>query len=222
MVLESKQTTVAYRCPHCGAGVLSMVNVFSLGGDMIKLKCDCHKSEMTVVKQSDGKVRLTVPCIACPKPHTFVLSPTVFFGKEEFFLQCPYSDINIGFIGEENHVKAELARSELELLELMEKSGISDLSMLRGEEEDEEWEDDGCDPEMLQAVLFVLHELDNEKKIYCRCEATDEYDPEKYEFEVSDGGVTVKCRDCGAKSFISAGNYLDSYAFLDAESLRLE
>ena len=218
MVLDSKQTTVAYRCPHCGAGVLSMVNVFSLGADMIKLKCDCHKSEMTVLKQSDGKIRLSVPCIICPKLHTFVISPSIFFGKEEFFLQCPYSDVNIGFIGEENHVKAELARSELELLELMEKNGISDLSALHGEDEEEYF----SDPEMLQAVLFVLRELDEEGKIYCRCDRSDEHDEEKYEFEVQKGRVLVRCRDCGAQAFISADNSLDAYAFVDADSLQLK
>ena len=49
MVLESKQTTVAYRCPHCGAGVLSAVGMFSLAADMVKLKCSCGKSELEMV-----------------------------------------------------------------------------------------------------------------------------------------------------------------------------
>ena len=60
MVLESKKTTVAYRCPHCGAGVMSLVDMFSLHADMLKLKCSCGESEMTMVKAADGKVRFTV------------------------------------------------------------------------------------------------------------------------------------------------------------------
>ena len=55
MVLESKQTTVAYRCPHCGAGVLSAVGMFSLAADMVKLKCTCGQSEMEIVYSKDGK-----------------------------------------------------------------------------------------------------------------------------------------------------------------------
>jgi len=58
MVLNPKETTLAYRCPHCGAGVMSIVGLFTLTADMLKLKCDCGKSELTVV-YSDGKVRLT-------------------------------------------------------------------------------------------------------------------------------------------------------------------
>ena len=43
MILDVKQTTAAYRCPHCGSGVMSAVGLFSLTGaaDMVKLKCDC-------------------------------------------------------------------------------------------------------------------------------------------------------------------------------------
>ena len=121
MVLENKQTTVAYRCPHCGAGVMSLVGIFNLSADMLKLKCSCGHSEMTVVLRKDGQVRFTVPCILCPKPHNFTVSSKIFFGKELFVLPCPYSDINICMMGETNHVKAELSRTELELMELLEK-----------------------------------------------------------------------------------------------------
>ena len=37
MVLQQKQTTVAYRCPECGSIVLSLVGVFALSADMIRL-----------------------------------------------------------------------------------------------------------------------------------------------------------------------------------------
>ena len=49
MILEPKKTTVAYRCPECGAGVLSVVDIFALSANRVKLKCDCGKSEMDVV-----------------------------------------------------------------------------------------------------------------------------------------------------------------------------
>lgn len=196
-----------------------MVDVFSLGADMIKLKCDCHKSEMSIVKQGDGKIRLTVPCILCPKPHTFVVSPAIFFGKEQFFLQCPYSDINICFLGEQNYVKAELARCELELLDIMEKNGISDFSALHNDEEEDE---DLPDPEIQQIALFVLHELEAEGKIYCRCEHKEEISEDKYELEIRNDGILVRCRDCGAQRLISTDNYLDAHAFLYTDSLHLE
>ena len=63
MIIEPKKTAVAYRCPDCGAGVMSVVGVFSLSAEMLKLKCSCGHSEMSMVRTSDGKIRFTVPCL---------------------------------------------------------------------------------------------------------------------------------------------------------------
>jgi hypothetical protein len=186
MVLDPKQTTVAYRCPHCGAGIMSAVGLFALTADMIKLKCTCGKSEMSVVYSKDGKVRLTVPCILCAKPHTFTLNSSLFFGKDLFTMSCPYSDINIACIGETNQVKAELARGELELLDLMEKSGMKDFDAFHNDEEAL------TDPQILEIVMFVINDLDAEGKIYCKCDPTD--NGRQYDAEVQENGVLVTCR----------------------------
>ena len=220
MVLETKQSTVAYRCPSCGNGVMSVVDTFRLSADMIKLKCDCGKSEMTMVKQSDGKIRLNVPCIVCPKPHSFLLSPNVFFGKDEFFLQCPYSDLDVCFLGDMDHVKANLARSEYELMKMMDESGVNDLSVFR--DANEEDPDAALDSELTQSVIFILSELEAEHKIFCKCEHRENDDEEKYGYEVQSGGVLVKCRDCGAERLIPTDNSLNTHAFLDADALYLE
>lgn len=222
MVLENKKTTVAYRCPACGSGVMSAVDIFLLGAPMIKLKCDCGGSEMTVVKQNDGKIKMTVPCLFCPRPHSFTLSSDIFFGKDDFFLNCPYSDMDVGFIGDTDHVKADLAKNELELMELMEKSGISDLGAFRRANEEDP--DEALDSELTQSVLFVLSELEAEGKIFCRCEHAKDgvVDEEKYGFEVNAGSVTVRCRDCGAECTIPTDNSLKTHAFLDADLIYLE
>ena len=220
MVIEKKQTTIAYRCPKCGAGVMSMVDVFTLSAPMIKLKCSCGASEMTIIKQNDGKIRLTVPCIACPTPHSYLLSSNVFFGKDEFFLQCPYSDMNVCFLGEMEHVKANLAKSEFELIKLMEEYGISDLSVFG--EANKQDVDDSLDSEQTQNVVFVLSELEAENKIFCKCSHQNEVDEGKYGYEIMSEGVLVKCRDCGAERLIPTDNSLNTYAFLDADELHLD
>lgn len=220
MVLDKKQTTIAYRCPHCGAGVMSMIDVFTLSAPMIKLKCDCGGSEMTIVKQSDGKIKLDVPCIICPKPHSYIVSPGVFFGKDEFFFQCSYSDLDVCFLGEMEHVKANLARGEYELIKLMDEHGVSDISSFR--KANEENLDEALDSELTQNVIFVLSELEAENRIFCRCEHSSAPDEEKYGFEVHSGSVVVRCRDCGAERSIPTDNSLNTHAFLDADALYLE
>ena len=214
MVLNSKQTTLAYRCPHCGTGVMSLVDPFALSADMVKLKCDCGKSEMTAIYSNDGKVRLTVPCIFCPKPHTFTVSSGVFFGKELFVLPCPYSDINIAMTGEVNNVKAELARSELELLQILEDNGLDSFAALH-----QQGERELSDPQIFDIIMFVINELDAEGKIYCHCENEGEGD---FEVEVLDDGIKVSCKRCGASRVIPTDGLLAANAFLNADSLYLE
>ncbi len=215
MVLNTKQTTVAYRCPHCGAGVMSAVGIFSLSADMLKLKCDCGNSEMTVVYTNDNKIRLTVPCIFCPKPHTFVVNSSIFFGKDLFVLPCPYADINIAMMGEMNKVKAELARTELELLDILEESGVESFSALHQNEGDSSF----TDPQILDIIKFVINDLDAEGKIYCRCEGGEESD---LEVEILDDGVRVTCKRCGASRLIPTDGFLAANAFLNSDCLYLE
>ena len=211
MILEPKKTTVAYRCPECGAGVLSIVGMFSLSANRLKLKCDCGKSELDVVLQDD-KVRLTVPCIFCRKPHVFTVNKQIFYGRDLVVIPCPYSDINICCMGEENHVRAELARSELELLDMLEENGISDFSAFGGDGEVLP------DPQVFEIIMFVIHDLEAEGKIYCRCpDGEGEYDA-----EMTDGGIRIFCRKCGAQSIIPTDSLIGAHDFLNCDSLHLE
>lgn len=215
MVLEPKKTTVAYRCPHCGSGVLSAVSPFSIGADMVKLKCQCGKSEMSIVFGKDNKVRLSVPCMLCPKPHSFTVTSSLFFGKDVFLLPCPYSDINICFMGDMNRVKAELSKTELELLDILEKSGIEGgLDAIRAADEAEILPD----PQIYDIIMFVIKDLEDEGKIYCHCEE----EAGEYEAEVLDYGIKVRCKKCGAEQTIPTDSLLAANAFLNADSLHLE
>ncbi len=218
MVLDVKQTTVAYRCPHCGAGVMSVVGIFSLSADMIKLKCDCGHSEMTMVYTNDKQIRLTVPCIFCPKPHTFTVSSSIFFGKELFVLPCPYSDMNIAMMGEVNNVKAELARTELQLLDMLEESGIDSLDVFRNAMDGDE-EKTLTDPQIFDIIMFVIKDLDAEGKIYCNCKDGEEGD---LEVEVLEDAIKIYCKKCGASRTVPTDGYLAANAFLNIDSLTLE
>ncbi len=216
MVVSPKQTTVAYRCPHCGTGVMSAVSLFHLRGNMVRLKCTCGQSMMEIEPAADGKVRLCVPCIICPKPHRYTVSEKIFFGEELFVLPCAYSDINIAMMGDTNHVKAELARTEMQLLDLMEKSGISDFSALH-----QEADEVVSDPQVLEILTFVIRDLDDEGKIYCNCERGEGFEGD-YELEVLPAGVRVTCKRCGATKLLPANSLLDAHEFLNADSLTLE
>ena len=212
MVLDTKQTTVAYRCPHCGAGVMSVVGVFSLSAQMMKLKCSCGQSEMSMVRTSDGKIRFTVPCMLCPSPHTFTVNSSVVFSKELFLLPCPYSDINIAVMGNEDHVKAELSRSELELLDMLEKNGLDSFESLRADAF-------LTDPQVLDIITYVIRELDEEGKIECDCPSDTEGE---YEIEFLADSLRISCKCCKAEKKINVGSLMQAHALLEADKLTLK
>ncbi len=211
---------IAYRCPECGAGVLSVVDPLTLcrrssGTDMLRLKCSCGHSEMTVEKPGDGQVRITVPCMLCAKPHVFTFKPEIAMGQDCFTLNCPLSAIPVCYLGEMEHVKAQLAADELELLKILEENGADDFKTLRAEEE----RGRTCDPEMLQSVLFVAHDLAEEGKIVCACE--ERPDPGAFVIEATEEGVRVACPHCGAERVLPCDFSPAAYAFLDADRLLL-
>ena len=213
MILDPKKTTLAYRCPSCGAGIMSVVGLFNLTADMVKLKCDCGQSAMTVSYTKDSKVRLSVPCVLCPNPHHFTISTSVFFKDELFVLPCPYSDITIAVTGEENRVKAELSRSELELIELLEKSGIDSFDELHRDQGFE------SNPEIEEIVTYMIRELDEEGKIECLCPPELEGD---YEIEFIGETLIIRCKRCGAQKEINLGSTIQAHALLKADKLTLD
>lgn len=220
MLLNNKETTLAYRCPHCGAGVLSMTGIFSLSGDMLKLKCSCGNSELLIEKNADGKIRLVVPCIVCAKPHVYVLGQNQFFRRGEgdaFRLGCPYTGLDLCFVGEKNDVQAALQAADDALLALMRDAGLEDIEQLHAG--DEMLEAREQDPQVADIVRYAIRELDDEGKIKCNCQNNAIAD---YQFRLHDGDLTVWCEECGATLTIPMPGLSAAEHFLQRDSLTLK
>ncbi len=211
MVLDKKETTIAYRCPECGSSVVGLVGIFTLTADMIRMKCPCGKSELEVLYTKDKKIRLSVPCFLCPTPHSYMLSSQIFFEKDIFTLPCSYSGIDICFIGKSECVKEAMENSERELVELLEDTDINTLTENRGQNIEL------SDPQVFDIVMYVVHELADEGKIKCKC-----LDGGDYEVEIHDDHLTVVCRDCGASVDIATNSITSATDFLGAEELILK
>ncbi len=211
MILDQRKTTLAYRCPSCLGVTTSMIGAFSLSGDLFKLKCDCGNSSLSVEKMRDGKFRLTVPCLACPKPHNYILSREVFFGSDVFVIPCSVCGIDICFIGKENEVSSAIKQSNDEIAKLL---GDASIESLKADEN----ENALPDPQILDILSFVIADLNDEGKIYCRC-------PEghgDYELSVGADTVAVRCKCCGASKELNARSISFANDFLTADSLHLK
>lgn len=210
MVLDQKQTTIAYRCPECGAAVMSMVGVFALTADMIRLKCPCGGSELEIVYTRDKKIRLNVPCFACPSPHSYMISSQTFFEKELFMLPCAYSGLDICFVGKSDRVQKAMEESEKELMELLGDTSFQDFAEQRGEK------GEISDPQIMDIVHYVIRELEEESAITCACP-----DGGDYEVEMQEDKLVVRCKQCGCKAEIPTNSLLAAQDFLNCDELEL-
>ncbi|MBR2443951.1 MAG: hypothetical protein IKB27_00950 [Clostridia bacterium] len=209
MILNQKQTTLAYRCPACYGVPTSIVGAFSLSGSLFKLKCSCGGSHLQVEKTNDGKLRLTVPCLACPQPHSYTISNEVFYGSDIFLLPCSVCGIDLCFIGKEDKVKEAIEISNEEILKALNGAPIESIK----EEGDEYF-----DPQILDIVTYVISDLGSEGKIHCRC-------PEgqgSYKCDIYNDHATVRCENCTASLDVDITSTMKAHDFLNADELTLK
>lgn len=222
MVIEQKQTHIAYHCPHCGMAVLGYVGEFALAADMLKIKCDCGKSALTVTYTNDKKIRLSVPCLFCENPHHFVVSQDLFFKKDIFLLGCPYMGMDVCFIGKPEELQLALNESAKQLNDFFEKNGL----VLPANEE--KGEADGTteapveteeeilpDDSVYDIIHFLVKDLEADRAIDCPCGTGP------YETEILPGGIRVFCAECGAEYFFAVESVSQAEAFLQLNELTL-
>lgn len=117
-MIKDKKTTIGYHCPACGLSIINKIDIFSMGDSLLKLKCYHNDSELLIQITRDKKIRLTVPCLVCPTPHTYMLNSDAFFTRDLFALTCTYTAINICFFGQGAKVIEEMKKNEEELMKL--------------------------------------------------------------------------------------------------------
>lgn len=224
MILDSKETTIAYRCPKCGKFIFGIVGIFTLSGDLIKLKCDCGGSELKIAYTSDDKLRITVPCLFCPAPHNYLLTSGAFFDRDILSLSCTYSGLDVCFIGEKDKVSQAAREADLQLLDLLEDAGFDDLeAFMQGknsvEGEDNVDEDYRIDYAQIEDVVrFMLAELKEDGDIECGC---NDKEPD-CDFDFKGDSVVIYCRKCGYEKRIPMSSTLAANAFLHTDVLTLE
>ncbi|MHB1151040.1 MAG: hypothetical protein ACYCWE_00780 [Eubacteriales bacterium] len=221
MIIGAKETTVAYRCPSCGSYIMSLVGIFSLSGDLIKLKCSCSGSELNVTYTSDGKIRLTVPCIVCPHDHNYVISSNTFFGRELFKLSCAYTGVDVCFIGSKDAVMRAADESEKELMRLLEESGLDDFDRLKTEDTAGSGGLFGDAATLYDMSRFLLHELADEDKVVCRCKKGEAGDYELALVGDEEDSVRFICDKCGSSACYPAAELFFSDGSIRLESLYL-
>ena len=214
MLLEQKQRNIAYRCPSCGVPTVGLVGKFALHANMLRLRCTCgEESSLDINITGDKKIRLSVPCLFCKQNHNYVVSESLFFDKDSFFLNCPYSGMDIAFIGTEDKVTEALERTGAELERLLASLEAKELSDIQPEDMSED--EILPDPAVYDTLRFVVKDLEDEGKIICPC-GDGEYD-----LRFAPGGVEVYCQKCGATYKFTATTPAVAEEYLSVDEIKL-
>ena len=221
MILNSKETTVAYRCPKCGKMVFSVVGVFTLSGDMFKLKCGCGESELVIQYTPDRKIRLTVPCVVCGNPHSYVISSKTFFEEDVFHMSCPYAAVDICLAGEHTQLIEAAKQADEDFLTLLREAGVEDFdTFISAKEQDDDTHGGQYpDPELQSIVHFMLCELEDEGNIKCRCQNGGHYE---FKFVGNKlDNVLIWCTECAASVTVPMTDPESANEFLHTDKLTL-
>ena len=215
MAVLPTQRHIAYRCPDCGEAVVGLVGRFALSANMLRLKCSCG-SEMSLDMNiiSGEKIRLSVPCLYCRQNHSYVVSEALFFDKDRFLLNCPYSGMDIAFLGEEDVVNHEIIRTGEELAALMKNLEAEELSDLQPEDMDEA--EVLPDPAVYNLLKFLIKDLEEEGNLHCPCGEGP------YDVRFTDSGMQAFCERCGASyDFdVKTVTMAEEYLLIDSITLK--
>lgn len=213
MILKPKETRIAYRCPECGTATLGIVGKFALKANMLRLKCSCGKSGMDINITNDNKIRLSVPCIFCRQNHNYVVSQSIFFDKDLFLLNCPYTNMDICFIGEEKQLDLELSRTEKELNKIISGLELEDFKDMQPEDVDEDMLPDA---NLYDTIRFIVKDLEDDGRVDCPCHKGP------YDLRFCDEGIEAYCVNCGASYIfpVKSANLGEEYINLDEIKLK--
>lgn len=218
MILEPKSKReprhIAYRCPKCGTAVRGLLGSFAAKADLLKLKCPEGDSELSLSLSPDReRIRISTPCLFCGQSHSFTVSRRVVLGDEPFLLNCPYTNMDVCFLGSENEVDASLERADGELGQLLAEMGLESMRELQPIDLEES--ELLPDPRIYDVVRYLVKELEAEGAIDCPCHGGE------YEIAISDGGILVYCPACRASHLFKTDSVAAAEAFLSLDRLEL-
>ena len=209
-----KHTHIAYRCPECGTMIFGLVGEFALSSSMLRLKCSCGKSNLDITVTNDKKLRLSVPCVFCKQNHNFVVSSSIFFGKDLFLLNCPYASMDIGFIGEKEKLDEATKENEKQLAKLISDMGAEAL----GDIQPQDLEDDEIlpDPAAYDLIRFLVKDLEGAGGIDCPCHEGP------YDIRYAPEGIEAYCEGCGATYLFSCASLSAAEEYLGLDAIELK
>ncbi len=210
---EKKGVSIAYRCPECFESIYGLVGEFAYQYGMLRIKCTCEESNLDITPKADGKIQLSVPCLYCKQNHTFTVSRGLFFDRDLFTLACPYTNMNICFIGKDEQVCGEVEKNADEISALVSRLELEGASDLQPEEmSDAEILPDAS---VYDLIRLVLKELEADGCVDCPCHSGS------YDLRYTDTSIQAFCPECGATYDFDISTSAVTHEHLNLDKIKL-
>lgn len=211
---EAKKRSVAYRCHECADTVWGLVGNFTRNAGLIRLKCSCDKPTAMDISAAEGKIKLSVPCLFCKQNHTYTVSESAFLERELLTLSCPYTGLDILFVGSDDAIDGELRRTADEITRLMASLEAEEISDIQPKEMTEE--EILPDPAVYDTLRFIVKDLEADGQVICPCGEGP------YDLRFADGGIEVYCEKCGASYLFRATTPTMAEEYLSVDKVELK
>lgn len=187
MISESQ--TIVFQCAVCGGFYFDTISLFDFSGNKEeKIRCKCSNTSVRISLIAKNQILISIPCFLCNETHTYTYKISKIFSDTLNILQCPKKNMKIGFIGNDNKVRAALDSHEDSLNEILKEMGIPKL----------------CNNiEVAIESINYIHDLAELGKINCECGNN------KVDMDVLTNKVKLKCSFCGNEIILLTRNNKD-------------
>lgn len=175
MIIKYERTG-AYICPFCSNPAKKTITPFNFSEkDKLELLCPTKgcKEKCVSITYKNKKYRFDIECPICSETHSYTLTKQKFWNGNVLSYQCPVSNINMFFWGNDKDVDLAAMENNDEYNDVLTAYGINTDS-----------------PDLLFEMVECVEELNNMNNIYCTC---GNYN---VSVQIINNSITLLCNDC--------------------------
>ena len=210
--LNKKQ--IAYRCPDCATVTVGFLGRMSADRGMLRLKCSCGESTLDITPKAEEKVHLSVPCVYCKESHGYNISRELLLRDKQTRLTCPFSGMDIAFIGSPDEISRASERTAGELANIMAALEADDVKDIQPTDCDES--EGNFDPSVFDTINFLVKDLEADNRVECPCKRGKDYT-----LRFTDEGMQLSCPDCGASYLFYCMSASSAERYLSLDGIKL-
>ncbi|ADG83750.1 hypothetical protein [Thermincola potens] len=183
-MIIATETVIAMRCPSCGKLEFHKLSRFDFAGtNTVKVSCTCGAPKLIIGTKNRQQFWLQIPCVLCETNHLVYYRARQLWNEQVNFFYCSDTNVELGFFGPDEKVRAVAENYEHNLETLVDELGYDDYFF---------------NPEVMFEVLNYLHDFAEEGYLYCECGSF------QIEIDIFPDRIELQCKDCGAESVVYA------------------